>query len=166
MVIVVTTPFAPTTSSPATSVAPRSATGRCRWSGWDAAALRPPPAEPAIVAGVKAQEASGQRPQVSVPDGPRRRTSARDKPGPREGIGRATPERVGGLLGVPTGDVGRGMAEIPAALLEWHPVVDEERRGSVADPVGAERPQGPATSVIAAGQHQRERIHRERARFT
>jgi hypothetical protein len=32
--------------------------------------------------------------------------------------------------------------------------------------LGDERPQGPATSVIAAGQHQRERIHRERARFT
>src|SRR5450759_5666744 len=104
MVIVVTTPFAPTTSSPATSVAPRSATGPCRRSGWDAAALRPPPAEPAIVTVVQAQEASGQRPQVSVPNGPRRRTSARDKPGPREGLGRAAPERVGGLAGIAAGD--------------------------------------------------------------
>jgi len=34
---------------------PRSARGPCRRSGWDAAALRPPSAEPAIVAGVKAE---------------------------------------------------------------------------------------------------------------
>jgi hypothetical protein len=36
----------------------------------------------------------------------------------------------------------------------------------VADPVGAERPEAPAPRVVAAGQHQRERVHREGPRFT
>jgi hypothetical protein len=54
-------------------------------------------------------------------------------------------------------------AEVPAHFFERHPVVDEEGRRGMADPVGAERPEAPAPGVIAAGQQKRDRVHRERA---
>src|SRR5450756_1891279 len=53
------------------------------------------------------------------------------------------------------------MAQIPADLLERHPVVDEERRGRMPDSMGAECPQAPASRVVAAGEHERDRVHRE-----
>src|SRR5664279_1863220 len=88
-------------------------------------------------------------------------TSDRHEPGAREGIGRSAPEGVWGLLCIAAGDVGRGMAEVPAHFLERHPVVDEERRGRMPDSMGAECPQAPASRVVAAGEHERDRVHRE-----
>src|SRR5664280_2639502 len=54
------------------------------------------------------------------------------------------------------------MAQIPTDLFEWHPVVDEECRRGMPDPMGAERAQAPTPGVIAPREHERDRIHRER----
>src|SRR5450759_3510326 len=87
--------------------------------------------------------------------------SARDQAGPLECLGRPVPERVRSLAGITACHVGRGVAEVPTHFFERHPVVDEEGRGGVPDPVRTERPEGPATGVIAAGEHERDRVHRE-----
>src|SRR5450759_3580510 len=71
--------------------------------------------------------------------------SDRDEPRPLECFGCPTPERVRGLAGIAAGDVGRGMAEVSAHLFEGHPVVDQEGRSGMADPVRAERAQTPTT---------------------
>src|SRR5664280_1640920 len=54
------------------------------------------------------------------------------------------------------------MAQIPTDLFEWHPVVDEERRRGMPDPVRPERSQASAAGVIAPREHERDGIHRER----
>src|SRR5450759_4300612 len=54
------------------------------------------------------------------------------------------------------------MAEVSAHLFEGHPVVDQEGRSGMADPVRAERAQTPTTGVVAPREHERDRIHRER----
>ena len=86
----------------------------------------------------------------------------RHESGPLKCLGRATAQRVRRLAGIAAGNVGRGMAEVPAHLFERHPVVDEKGRRGMPDPVRTERPQAPAPRVIAAGEHERDRVHRER----
>jgi hypothetical protein len=88
--------------------------------------------------------------------------SARHEPGPLEGVCRPASKGIRSLASIATGDVGRGVAKVSAHLFEGHPVVDEERCGGMADPVRAERPQAPTSRVIAAGEHERDRVHRER----
>jgi len=59
-------------------------------------------------------------------------------PGPSQGLGGPAPERVRCLEGVPAGDLGRGVAHVAGELFERHPVVGQEGRRAVADPVAAE----------------------------
>src|SRR5665811_1759224 len=53
------------------------------------------------------------------------------------------------------------MPEVLAHLFETHPVVDEGRRCRVADPMGAEVGERPASRAIPAAEHEGEGVHRE-----
>ncbi len=58
------------------------------------------------------------------------------------------------------------MAQVARHFLKRHAVVDQKRRCAMADAMRAKAAQAPAADVVAAGQHERDRIHRERPRFT
>ena len=69
--------------------------------------------------------------------------------GSGQGLGRSAPERVGCLDRIAPGDLGRSVAHLAGELFKRHPVVGQERRRPVADPVAPEVGERPTPGVVA-----------------